>query len=191
METMVKKSDCLSRVVSGKRYTIMVNSQAAVDAARAFIGSRCYRQLEIGGRFATQIEIVIDDPGYYGGYPDKWVAFSFIPSDMVQAVFAWIENNGFSGCVATFENEEADGPKEFELVTMIQDNSPVYQEDCCEVLENIMGDVAIIYYWDDTFECDACRGWQIFEGGDIAQGFHPCGSADTAYQILSRKGFRY
>ena len=69
--------------------------------------------------------------------------------------------------------------------------SPVYDENTCEIMENILGDVAIIYYWDDSFDCDACRGWQIFEGGDIAQGFHSCGSADTAYQILSRKGFRY
>ena len=191
METMVKKSDCLALVKPEKRYTISVNGQQAVDAARAFVGSKCYKQILIGGKFAAQCEIVIDYPGEYNGLPNKWVAFSFIPADMVQAVFAWIESNGFSGCLATFENEECDGPKEFELVTTIEAAWP--DESTTETLTNIHGDMAVIYYWDDSFEYDACRGYEIFLDGDRekGQGLVTCDNADTAYAILSRKGFRY
>ena len=62
-----------------------------------------------------------------------------------------------------------------------------------ETMENIYGDLAVIYYWDDSFEYDACRGYEIFLDGEKekGQGFHSCGNADTAYAILSRKGFRY
>lgn len=66
-------------------------------------------------------------------------------------------------------------------------------ENTTETLENINGDLAVIYYWDDSFEFDACRGYEIFPDGDLqkGRGMVPCGDADKAYSILSRKGFRY
>lgn len=66
-------------------------------------------------------------------------------------------------------------------------------ESTTETLENIHGDLAVIYYWDDSFEYDACRGYEIYLDGDRekGQGLVTCGNADTAYAILSRKGFRY
>ena len=62
-----------------------------------------------------------------------------------------------------------------------------------ETMENIHGDLAVIYYWDDSFEYDACRGYEIYLDGDRekGQGLVTCGNADAAYAILSRKGFRY
>lgn len=68
-----------------------------------------------------------------------------------------------------------------------------YCEECCEVMENIHGDIAIIYYWDEECGNNDCRGWEIFEGGDkkMGRGFHPCANGDAAYLELSRRGFRY
>lgn len=60
----------------------------------------------------------------------------------------------------------------------------------CECLENILGDVALIYYCDDEIADEDCYGWQIFHDG-IPQGMHDCHDGEIAYRKLSKMGFRY
>ena len=184
METITKKADCLRLVNPGRRYLIEVNSQKAVDAARAFIGPRCYRQLEIGGVFAAQIEIVIDEAGEYNGYSNKWVAVSFIPAALVPAVFTWLENNGFSGCLATFETEAEDGPREFERIFSVGDFTPDAAADYDEEMTNIDGEKANIYYLDS----DSCVGFS-FPDADGVTVYVNCNDAEKAFRKLSRMGF--
>lgn len=185
METITKKADCLRLVKPGKHYCISVNGQKAVDAARAFIGPRCYRQIEIGGTFAAQAEIVIDSDGEYHGYTNKWVDFSFVPAAMVPAVFSWLENNGFSGCLATFnpeyQNGESDGS---ERLTVIGDFTPDAAADYDEEMTNIDGEKANIYYLDD----DSCVGFSFPDAGGVTV-YVNCNDAEKAFRKLSRMGF--
>lgn len=182
--SIMKKSDCLRLVQPGRRYVIEVNGQKAVDAARDFIGARCYRQLQIGGAFAAQVEVVIDEPGDYNGYANKWVAFSFIPAAMVPAVFAWLENNGFSGCLASLANEDADGPREFEQLFTVGDFTPDAAADYDEELTNIYGEHAYIYYLDN----DSCVGYS-FPNADGVTVFRACTDSERAWRVLRRMGF--
>ena len=184
MDCIMKKSDCLRLVQPGRRYVIEVNGQKAVDAARAFIGSRCYRQLQIGGAFAAQIEVVIDEPGTYNGHSNKWISVSFIPAAMVPAVMAWLENNGFSGCLASLANEDADGPREFEQLFTVGDFTPDAASDYDEQLTNIDGEHAYIYYLDD----DSCLDYS-FPDADGVTVYCSCDNADRAWRVLRRMGF--
>lgn len=86
-------------------YYIAVNGQKAVDLARKIIGNKCYLALMPNGKWLTQIEVVIDEPGNYNGKPNKWVDFSFINPEDIETVIKWLKENGFSGCFAYMANE--------------------------------------------------------------------------------------
>ena len=56
-----------------RQFNIAINGQKAVDAAYKFIGGGCYRGIYNHGKRIGQMEVVIDEDGYYNGYPNKWV----------------------------------------------------------------------------------------------------------------------
>lgn len=59
----------------------------------------------------------------------------------------------------------------------------------CDELENIYGDHALIFYYDDSYE--NCYGWLIFDEDGTPHKFHACTNSDEAFRKLSRLGFRY
>lgn len=90
---------------------------------------------------------------------------------------------GYKMEVYNLDGELLDSP-------VIEGEKPFFPDNV-EVLENIHGDIAAIYYFDgDCNSCD-CYGWQIFQNGEKPLGMHDCRDADKAYAILSRNGFRY
>lgn len=60
----------------------------------------------------------------------------------------------------------------------------------CDCMENILGDVALIYYIDDDMAADDCIGYQIFRDG-VPMGMKECKNGDVAYNKLVKMGFRY
>ena len=82
-----------------KHYTIMINGQAAVDAARRFCGGYCYRSIIEHRKVLAQVEVVIDEPGDYNGIPQKWVSVSYIITGRdVEKTLDQLARLGFRGC---------------------------------------------------------------------------------------------
>ena len=92
--------------LTGKKYCISVNGERAVKLGYEFTAGKCYRAVMINNRFSGQLEVVIDNEGTYNGRPNKWISISYIPVNMVVQVIAWLEDNGFSHCFATIQEED-------------------------------------------------------------------------------------
>lgn len=69
-----------------KQFNIAINGQKAVDAARAFIGTACYRGIYNHGKRIAQVEIVIDEPGTYKGNSNKWVDVTILNQKNIEMV---------------------------------------------------------------------------------------------------------
>ena len=176
----------------GRYYVLMMAGADAVKAGNAFQGSKCFRVIrDEDGKYCGQLEVVRDDE------EAQLVAVSFIPESKKDFVVSFLADNGFSGLTVfpeSYSDRECFDDRKDEESIVIPSPVPAWPDDSTsETLENIHGDLAVIYYWDDSFEYDACRGYEIFPDGEREKGLGmvPCGNADTAYSILSRKGFRY
>ena len=92
-----------------KQFNIAINGQAAVDAAYAFIGNGCYRGIYNHGKRIGQIEVTIDDDGYYNGNPNKWVDVTVLQQNQIETVLKQLSRIGFSGCPCIIQDETLDG----------------------------------------------------------------------------------
>ena len=62
-----------------RTYTVFgINGESAVKLAKRFQGGYCYRGIYNHGKRIAQLEVVLDEPGEYNGYPNKWVEISVI-----------------------------------------------------------------------------------------------------------------
>lgn len=145
-------------LTDGKQYTISVNGKKAVDIASHINSGKCYSALKINGQFAGQIEVTIDDDGMYNGRPNKWVDISFIPSEMVFSVIAWLTNNGFSGCFAYIAEESGNGDElVFSIPEQMQNSNIINHGDKISAMGFTFMVDQILYqaYWDgDGFDCE-------------------------------------
>ena len=92
-----------------KQFNIAINGQAAVNAAHAFIGSGCYRGIYNHGKRIGQMEVVIDDDGYYNGNPNKWVDVTVQNQKQIELVLIQLARIGFSGCPCIIQEENLHG----------------------------------------------------------------------------------
>lgn len=77
-------------------YTISINGQQAVDAARKFCNGFCYRSVEGLG----QMEIVLDSTDKYNGYIQKWVDVAYVEEENIPELLRTLSAMGFYGCFA-------------------------------------------------------------------------------------------
>ena len=91
-------------------YCISINGQRAVDLGYKFQNGSCYRGIYNHGKRLGQLEVVIDEPGEYNGYSEKWVDVSYIEHKNIDAVLKQLKRLGFSGCFAVLsESHENNG----------------------------------------------------------------------------------
>ena len=103
-------------------YTININGQKAVDAGYDFCGSHCYAQLMNGGKSIAQMEVVIDEDGYYNGFPNKWVSVSYIYDGKdVETALDILKGCGFEGCscIISLDIESGCFAKQAEMCCMV------------------------------------------------------------------------
>lgn len=92
-----------------KQFNIAINGQKAVDAAYAFIGSSCYRGIYNHGKRIGQMEVVIDEDGYYNGNPNKWVDVTVLEQKQIETVINQLSRIGFKGCPCIIQEENLHG----------------------------------------------------------------------------------
>lgn len=92
-----------------KQFNIAINGQKAVNAAYAFIGNSCYRGIYNHGKRIGQVEVVIDDDGYYKGNPNKWVDVTVPEQKHIESVIKQLSRIGFSGCPCIIQEENLHG----------------------------------------------------------------------------------
>jgi hypothetical protein len=92
-----------------KQFNIAINGQRAVDAAYAFIRTRCYRGIYNHGEKIAQVEVVIDDPGTYNGNPNKWVDVTVLEQKQIETVVKQLSRLGFMGCPCIVQEESLIG----------------------------------------------------------------------------------
>lgn len=92
-----------------KQFNIAINGQKAVDAAHAFIGNSCYRGIYNHGKRIGQVEVVIDEDGYYNGYPNKWVDVTVPEQKQIETVIDQLSRIGFKGCPCIIQEENLHG----------------------------------------------------------------------------------
>lgn len=92
-----------------KQFNIAINGQTAVDAARAFIKSNCYRGIYNHGKKIAQVEVVIDTPGTYNGNPNKWVDVTILTQKDIESVIKQLSRIGFKGCPCMVQVETVTG----------------------------------------------------------------------------------
>lgn len=88
-----------------KQFNIAINGQKAVDVARAFVGSGCYRGIYNHGKKIAQVEVVIDDTGTYNGNPNKWVDVTVLEQKQIETVVKQLFRLGFAGCPCIVQEE--------------------------------------------------------------------------------------
>lgn len=92
-----------------KQFNIAINGQKAVEAARAFIGTDCYRGIYNHGKRIAQLEIVIDEPGTYKGNTNKWVDVTILKQKHIESVIKQLSRLGFKGCPCVMQAEIVTG----------------------------------------------------------------------------------
>ena len=92
-----------------KWYTISMNGQKAVDVGYSIQKNHCYHVIKDNDRYLTQIEVVVDNDGFYNGNPNKWVDVSYINIKDVEKVLSILSKIGFSGCPAILMEEQENG----------------------------------------------------------------------------------
>lgn len=92
-----------------KTFCISINGQKAVDLGYAIQNGNCYAQIWNGSISIGQLEVVIDEPGVYNGFPKKWVDVSFIKHENVELAMSMLRRLGFSRCPAVIIEEIDDG----------------------------------------------------------------------------------
>ena len=90
-------------------YTVSINGQKAVDAARMILGQYCTKIIKVG-KASGQMEIVLDSDDVYNGYIQKWVDISYIDTrEEADAIIAALPAMGFGGCAAVLLLETTHG----------------------------------------------------------------------------------
>lgn len=92
-----------------KQFNIAINGQKAVDAARSFIGDACFRGIYNHGKRIAQVEIVIDDDGFYNGNPNKWVDVTVFEQKQIETVVKQLSRLDFNNCPCIIQIENVTG----------------------------------------------------------------------------------
>ena len=69
----------------------------AVNIAKKFQGDYCYRGIYNHGKRIAQLEIVIDEPGYYAGLENKWIDVTILGNNF-ESTLKQLRRLGFAGC---------------------------------------------------------------------------------------------
>lgn len=79
-----------------KYYVISINGEKAVKAGYKLCNGYCCTSFCNG---LAQLEVVVDDDGFYHGNPNKWVDCAYIKrgADVLRVLDA-LKLSGFSGC---------------------------------------------------------------------------------------------
>ena len=85
--------------MDNRYFVISINGQKAVDMGYKFQKGSCYRQIMNHGKAIAQLEVVVDDGGYYNGNPNKWVDVAYIKTGRdVKTTLDILSKLGFSNC---------------------------------------------------------------------------------------------
>ena len=89
---------------------LSIYGQEAVDIGYKFQGSYCFRGIYNHGKRIAQLEVVIDEPGYYNGLQKKWVDVTVLENNL-ETTLKQLRRLGFSGSWVLCYTEDADGNK--------------------------------------------------------------------------------
>ena len=90
-------------------YTVSINGQRAVEAARMILGHHCTKIIKVG-KNSGQMEIALDEDRVYNGYAQKWVDISYIDTrEEADAIIDALPAMGFGGCEAELLRETTHG----------------------------------------------------------------------------------
>ena len=92
-----------------KQFNIAINGQKAVNSARSFIGDACCKGIYNHGKRIAQVEVVIDDDGYFNGSPNKWVAVTVLEQKHIKTVLKQLSRLGFDNCPCIIQLENVSG----------------------------------------------------------------------------------
>lgn len=82
----------------------------AVDIAKKFQDNYCYRGIYNHGKRIAQLEIVIDEPGYYAGLENKWIDVTILGNNF-DATLKQLRRLGFANCWTLCYAGDIDGKK--------------------------------------------------------------------------------
>lgn len=82
----------------------------AVKIGYKFQGNYCYRGIYNHGKRIAQLEVVVDEPGYYKGLEKKWVDVTILGNNL-DATLKQLRRIGFAKCWTLCYTEDADGNK--------------------------------------------------------------------------------
>ena len=89
---------------------LSIYGQKAVNIGYKFQGNYCFRGIYNHGKRIAQLEVAIDDPGYYNGLMKKWVDVTVLGNNL-DATLKQLRRLGFSESWALCYTEDADGNK--------------------------------------------------------------------------------
>ena len=92
-----------------EQFNIAINGQKAVDATRSFIGNACCKGIYNHGKRIAQVEVVIDDDGYFNGSPNKWVDVTVLEQKHIETVLKQLARIGFNNCPCIIQIENVSG----------------------------------------------------------------------------------
>lgn len=82
-----------------------INGEKAVEIAYKFQGNACYRGIYNHGKRLAQLEVTVDEPGEYNGYPLKWVDV-MTTSENANETLRQLAKIGFTGyALVSYETE--------------------------------------------------------------------------------------
>lgn len=89
---------------------LSIYGQHAVDIAYNFQGNYCYRGIFNHGKKIAQLEVVLDEPGKYNGFDQKWVDVTILGNNL-EATLKQLRRLGFSGSWVLCYTEDTYGNK--------------------------------------------------------------------------------
>ena len=89
---------------------LSIYGQEAVNIGYKFQGNYCFHGIYNHGKRIAQLEVVIDEPGYYNGLQNKWVDVTILGNNL-EATLKQLRRLGFSGSWTLCYTEDANGNK--------------------------------------------------------------------------------
>ena len=94
---------------------LSIYGQEAVTIGYNFQGNYCFRGIYNHGKRIAQLEVVVDEPGYYNGLQKKWVDVTILGNNL-EATLKQLRRLGFYGSWTSCYTEDADCNKLSDIV---------------------------------------------------------------------------